>query len=182
MKKIFYFLILICVTPQLIATDKAAVISRDTELFSKPFKDAETITELSTQTAIIILKRKGGWYQIKTDTQQGWVRLTHVRLAKKEKAKQDADNNVGEILSGLATGREKSDQVTTATAIKGLSEEELRNAEPDVDALNALDDFAVDENTNNESGLQTRKIDYLSGDSPAAKQKATNTNDEEDEL
>ena len=178
MEKIFYFLIFICVTPQLFATDKAAVISRDTELFSKPFKDAETITELSTQTAIIILKRKGGWYQIKTDTKQGWVRLTHVRLARKNKAQQDADNNVGEILSGLATGREKSDQVTTATAIKGLSEEELRNAEPDVDALNALDNFAVNENTDNESGLQTRKVDYLAGDGPEVKKASPNEEDE----
>ena len=178
MEKIFYFLFLICVTPQLFATDREAVISRDTELFSKPFKDAETITELSTQTVIIILKRKGGWYQIKTDTKQGWVRLTHVRLARKNKAKQDADNNVGEILSGLATGREKSDQITTATAVKGLSEEELRNAEPDVDALNALNDFAVDENTNNESGLQIRKIDYLAGDGPEVKKASPNEEDE----
>ena len=184
MKNLFYFisLIFIFVAPQLLAADKAAVISRDTELFSKPFKDAETITELSTQTAIIILKRKGGWYQIKTDTKQGWVRLTHVRLARKNKAKQDAENNVGEILSGLATGREKSDQTTTATAVKGLSEEELRNAEADVDALNALDNFAVDEKADNESGLQTRKIDYLASDGPAPKQKATNNNEEEDEL
>ena len=182
MGKIFYFLILICITPQLFAADKAAVISRDTELFSKPFKDAETITELSTQTAIIILKRKGGWYQIRTDSKQGWVRLTHVRLARKNKAKQDSDNNVGEILSSLATGREKSGQSTTATAVKGLSEEELRNAEPDVDALNALDDFAVNENTDNESGLQTRKIDYLAGDGPTAKEKPTNKNEEGDEL
>ena len=178
MEKIFYFLILICVTPQLFAADKAAVISRGTELFSKPFKDAETLTELSAQTAIVILKRKGGWYKIKTETKQGWVRLTHVRLARKNKAKQDAGNNVGEILSGLATGREKSDQVTTATAIKGLSEEELRNAKPDVDALNALDDFAVDENTNNDSGLQTRKIDYLAGDGPEVKNSISNKEDE----
>ena len=99
----------------------------------------------------------------------------------KERAQQDADNNVGEILSSLATGREKSDQSTTATAVKGLSEEELRNAEPDVDALNALDNFAVDENTNNESGLQTRKIDYLAGDGPEVK-KATPNEEEEDEL
>lgn len=180
MKNLFYFisLIFIIVAPQLFAADKAAVISRDTELFSKPFKDADVLTELPNQTAIIIVKRKGGWYEIKAETQQGWVRLTHVRLARKNKAKQDADNNVGEILSGLATGRGKSDQVTTATAVKGLSEEELRNAKPDVDALNALDDFAVDEKANNDSGLETRKIDYLAGDSPAAK--PANTEEDDD--
>ena len=156
MKNLFYFisLIFIFVAPQLLAADKAAVISRDTTLFSKPFKDADVLTELPNQTAIVIIKRKGGWYEIKADAQQGWVRLTHVRLARKNKAKQDANNNVGEILSGLATGRGKSDQVTTATAVKGLSEEELRNAEPDIDALNALDNFAVDESTNNDLGVK----------------------------
>lgn len=181
MRKLLYLssLIFVCLTSSLFAADKSAVVSRDTSLFSKPFKDADTITSLSAQTAIIILKRKGGWYEIKTDTQQGWVRLTHVRLAKKERAQQDADNNVGEILSGLATGREKSDQSTTATAVKGLSEEELRNAKPDVDALNALDNFAVDEKTDNDSGLQTRKIDYLAGDGPTAK---AETSEEDDNL
>lgn len=180
MRKLLYFstLIFVCLTSSLSAADKSAVISRDTELFSKPFKDAETITQLSTQTAIIILKRKGGWYQIKTDTNEGWVRLTHVRLARKNKAQQDPDNNVGEILSGLATGREKSDQATTATAVKGLSEEELRNAEPDVDALNALDNFAVNENADNESGLQTHKVDYLAGDGPEIKKTSPNEEDE----
>ena len=101
-----------------------------------------------------------------------------MRLARKNKAQQDPDNNVGEILSGLATGREKSDQATTATAVKGLSEEELRNAEPDVDALNALDNFAVNENADNESGLQTHKVDYLAGDGPEIKKTSPNEEDE----
>jgi len=174
-KKIAFTITLIfaCLAPQLFAADKAGTISRETHLFSKPFKDADTIAALSPQQAITILKRKGGWYEIKTENQQGWVRLTHVRLARKNKALEDADNNVGEILSDLATGRNKSDQVTTATAVKGLSEEELRNAEPDVDALNALDSFAADENTDNAAGLETRKIDYLEGDGPTAQKAIT---------
>ena len=179
MKKLFS-LFLLCTTSLLFAADKAATVSRDTDLFSKPFKDAEIITELSAKTAITILKRKGGWYEIKTSEKQGWVRLTHVRLVRKGKGNQNDNSGVGEILSSLATGREKSDQVTTATAVKGLSEEELSNAEPDVDALNALDSFAVDENANNESGLATRKVDYLEGDSPTAKAEPE-TNSEDDE-
>ena len=180
MKKFIYLfsLIFISIVPTLFAADKTAVISRDTDLFSKPFKDAEITTDLSAQTAVVILKRKGGWYQIKTETQQGWVRLTHVRLTRKKNSQQDTDSGVGEVLSGLATGRNKSDEVTTATAIKGLSEEELRNAEPDVDALNALDNFAADENTNNESGLKTHKIDYIEGDGPSASKKTTAEDEE----
>ena len=186
MKKVVYIISLffVCLAPQLFAADKAGVISRDTELFSKPFKDSEIISELAAQTAIVILKRKGGWYEIKTEKQQGWVRLTHIRLARKANTKQDTDNNVGEILSELATGRDKSDEVTTATAIKGLSEEELRNAEPDVEALDALESFAADENIGNASGLAARKVDYLEGDGPNGKKETANsteTNDEDEE-
>ena len=179
MKNLFS-LILFCTTSLLFAADKAATISRDTDLFSKPFKDAEIITELSAKSAITILKRKGGWYEIKTNEEQGWVRLTHVRLVRKNKDKQDNNSSVGEALSSLATGRDKSNQVTTATAVKGLSEEELSNAEPDIDALNALDNFAIDENTNNESGLASRNIDYLEGDGTTAKTEQTPYSEDEE--
>ncbi len=161
MKQLFYSaLILLFVSSSLFAAEKDAVISRDASLYTKPFKDAEIIAELAATTAITILKRKGGWYKIKTADKQGWVRLTRVRLNRKNNASKESSSGVGELLSGLATGRGKSSQNTTATAVKGLSEEELRNAEPDVDALNALDDFAVSSDASGESGLQTRQIDY----------------------
>lgn len=184
MKKILY-LALICLglNSYVFAADKTAVISRDTNLFAKPFKDAETLAELPTSTAIVILMRKGGWYQVKTAETQGWVRLTHVRLDRKANAKQDDGDNIGELLTGLATGREKSDQVTTATAVKGLSEEELRNAQPDIDALNALDNFAVDAQENEQSGLETRSRDYLDADGQVIKAKqAASTESEEEDL
>jgi len=161
MKQIFYsVLALLFMSSTVFAAEKAGIISRDASLYAKPFKDAEILAELTATTALVILKRKGGWYEIKTTNKQGWVRLTRVRLNRKTNTNQEGSNGVGEILSGLATGRGKSSQDTTATAVKGLSEEELLNAKPDIDALNALDDFAVDSNNSNDSGLQTRQIDF----------------------
>jgi len=184
-KKIIYsILICLCVNSTLYAAEKTAVISRDTNLFAKPFKDADVLAELSSTTAITIVKRKGGWYQIKTPDKQGWVRLTYVRLDRKKNKNQGSDSgsNVGELLTGLATGREKSDEVSSATAIKGLSEEELQNAEPDVDALNSLDNFAVDESSDNSTGLQTRNIDFVDSTGHAIKPQSDvkNTSDEEE--
>jgi len=184
-KKLFYFaLILLMMNPGAFAAEKMGVISRDASLYAQPFKDADTIAELPATTAIVILKRKGGWYEIKAAEKQGWVRLTRVRLNRKGNANQESDSGVGELLTGLATGRGKSSQDTTATAVKGLSEEELRNAQPDEDALNSLDSFAVDSNASGDSGLQTRQVDFeetANKDGADTQTPATNTADEEDE-
>jgi len=185
-KRLLYsVLILVTVSSSLFAAEKAGVISRDAHLYTKPFKDAETVAELTATTAITILNRKGGWYEIKTADKQGWVRLTRVRLNRKNSANQESDSGIGELLSSLATGRGKSSQDTTATAIKGLSEEELRNAEPDMDALNALDNFAVSSDASGESGLQTRQIDYQNNrhdsDSAETQSPAPKSSYEEDE-
>ena len=184
MKFILYsILVLILAAPHLQAADKAGIILRDAKLYAKPFKDADTLAQLPATTTIIILKRKGGWYQIKSSDQQGWVRLTRVRLNRKAGSKQENNSGVGELLSGLATGRGKSSQDTTATAVKGLSEEELRNAEPDEAALNALDNYAVTDDTNDNSGLQTREIDFQPGtaQAPAIPGTSTKSDAEEDE-
>jgi len=185
-KQLFYStLILLMMNSSAFAADKMGVISRDASLYAKPFKDADTIAELPATTAIVILKRKGGWYEVKAADKQGWVRLTRVRLNRKGNANQESDSGVGELLTGLATGRGKSNQDTTATAVKGLSEEELRSAQPDQDALNSLDNFAVDSDASGDSGLQTRQVDFQetanNKETDTQKTPATNTADEEDE-
>ena len=185
MKQLFYFaLILFISSTNALAADKIGVISRDANLYAKPFKDADTIAELPATTPIIILKRKGGWYEIKAAEKQGWVRLTRVRLNRQSGATKESTSGVGELLSGLATGRGKSSQDTTATAVKGLSEEELRNAEPDVDALNALDNYAISDDSGDGSGLKSRQIDYQPGTAAKSDDTATpaeKTSYEEDE-
>jgi len=163
--RLYSAIIILAISSSAIAADKLGVISRDANLYDKPFRDSTVIAELPTATAITILKRQGGWYQIKATEKQGWVRLTRVRLNRKNNNQPESDNEtesgVGALLTGLTTGRGKSSQDTTATAVKGLGEEELRNAEPDEDALNSLDSFAVDSSESGDSGLQTRSVDYL---------------------
>lgn len=182
----FFALLLVLASVSAHAADKSGIISRDASLYSKPFKDADVITELTANTAITLLRRKGGWYEIKTTNNQGWVRLTRVRLNRKagQGTTNDDNSGVGELLSGLATGRGKSSEDTTATAVKGLSEEELRNAEPDEEALDSLDNFAVTDEANTDSGLQTRHIDFQpgTGESPDdTAPKAETTTEEEEE-
>lgn len=183
-KQLYFSLVLLILSPNLIAADKAGVIVRDASLYTKPFKDADIISEISATTSILVLKRKGGWYEIKVTDKHGWVRLTRVRLNRKNNsADQQGSNGVGELLISLATGRDKSSEDTTATAVKGLSEEELRNAEPDVEALNALDDFAVSDDNGENSGLQTRQIAFQSDITKPSKtiSPTVNIDDEEDE-
>jgi len=155
-KKILYALILCgLVIGQLAASGKPGYIKRDTSLYAEPFKDAEVLVSLPVNTGLSIIKRKGGWYQVNANDQTGWVRLVTVRLGKVRTSESGSSGGDAiELLGGLATGREKSSEVTTASAVKGLGEEDLRDATPDTDAIDELDEFAADEQAGLEAAEQ----------------------------
>jgi len=147
MKHITIFSALICsVVISTALAEKPAYTTRDTSLYAEPFKDSEILTDLPARTNLQIVKRKGGWYQVTSPSNAGWVRLITVRLGKNTPSgsTSSADDAV-DLLGSLATGREKSSEVTSASAVKGLGEEDLRDATPDSDAVDSLDQFAADD-------------------------------------
>lgn len=126
--------------------DKPAYTTRDTSLYAAPFKDSEILRELPASSNLEIIKRKGGWYQVSSGDNTGWVRLITVRLGKSVPTESGSSaTDAVELLGSLATGREKSSEVTSASAVKGLGEEDLRDATPDSDAVDNLDQFAADD-------------------------------------
>ena len=154
---------------------------RDTTLVAKPFRDADSIGSISSDTQVVVLKRKGGWYQVQNNDQNGWVRLTSLRLKKtKDKAKGKTNaagqlkksgnlDTLGEALTGGLFTTGSSSNVATTTGIRGLDEEDIGNAEPDEKALEQLDSFKVSaeqaQRFASQASLNRSKLDYLAGDS-----------------
>jgi len=86
-----------------------------------------------------VVKRMGGWYEVKAGGKQGWVRMWLLRFSTQVSGGAAARENV----AVLKSGRAGSTYTTATTGVRGLSEEELKNAQPDPAAVQALEQLAV---------------------------------------
>jgi hypothetical protein len=137
--------------------------SRETGLKTAPKVDGETIRKLPTSTQLLIFERLGGWYRVSATNNQGWVRMLHVTLMI-DLAKASAGAELASV-AAIATGREGMGNVAATTGIRGLNEEDLATASPNMARLQELDNFAVSkveaEKFALRNGLTSRPIPYL---------------------
>jgi len=106
------------------AGESGAAVKTD-ELKAEPFRDAKTVGTLTTGDKVEILKKDGGWFQVKSGRGSGWVRMLSIRRGEARKA--SAGSEVAG-LAGLASGRAGTGRVVATTGIRGLNEEELKAA------------------------------------------------------
>lgn len=106
------------------AAESGAAIKSD-ELKAEPFRDARTVGKLATGDKVDILKKDGGWLQVKSAKGSGWVRMLSIRRGEARKSSAGAEV-AG--LAGLASGRAGTGRVVATTGIRGLNEEELKAA------------------------------------------------------
>ncbi|MFZ5722589.1 MAG: SH3 domain-containing protein [Pseudomonadota bacterium] len=97
-------------------------LNRAETLREKPFADAKSVAALATGAKVDILTRNGGWYQVKSGTKTGWVRMLSVRRA----AATSSASVTG--IAGVASGRTGTGKVVTTTGVRGLGDGELTAA------------------------------------------------------
>jgi hypothetical protein len=143
------------------AAETGAII-RAGELKAKPFIDAATMDKLAANQPVTILSRQGGWVQVESNGKTGWVRMLNIRMQSATGSGPAAKPKSSGLASLLHTG---SSGKTVTTGVKGLGEENIRNATPDPVQVAALARLAVPaaEATANarQSGLQESQIAYL---------------------
>ena len=107
---------------------------------SEPFKDADTVGNLNKGDTVQIVTKKGGWLRIKAPGGAGWVRMLSVKRG------AGGGSNAASELGGIAamsTGRAGTGQITSATGVRGLSEEDLKAAKFDAAELSRAQGNAV---------------------------------------
>ncbi len=109
-------------TPTL-AQEQGVAVKLD-DIKSEPFKDAKTLGALRKGDSVTILKKQGGWMEIKANQEKGWVRVLSVR---KGAGGSNAAAEIGGV-AGIATGRAGTGQVVSTTGVRGLGEEDLKSA------------------------------------------------------
>ena len=140
------------------------------ELKAEPFRDAKTIGKLAAGDKVDILKKDGGWLQVKSTKGSGWVHMLSIRRSAARKVSAAAEV-AG--LAGLASGRAGTGRVVATTGIRGLDEEELKAAQFNESEVKLAESYVtsrVDAQKFASKGkLVARKMDYLPD--PAAGEK-----------
>lgn len=139
-----------------------ATLLKESEMRAKPFGDAEVVTMLKAKEKVDITARKGAWATVQTAKgQSGWVRILNLRTG----SGKGGDAGVGAIASLFKTG---SSGNTVSTGVKGLSEEQLKNAQPDAEEAKRLDKYKNSEsdarNFAKQGKLTAEQVNYLPAD------------------
>lgn len=139
---------------------QVAYAVRSTEIKLLPFSDAATVATLDEKAKVNILLRQGGWVKINSGNGNGWVRMLSLRSDSTTKKTGDSG-----LQSMLNVGRSGSSGITTTTGIRGLSEEDLKNAQPNPEEFEKLQKYAVNkakaEKFARDAKLKNQQLDYL---------------------
>lgn len=165
MRKWFAFLtiVMIGVLPAEGKASDPGVAIRACQLMSEPFKDAREVLSLKEGDTVEILRRKGGWLEVSRKDKTGWVRMLYIRRGGSAEKVSAATEASGVL--GLATGRAGSGNVVAATGVRGLDEEDLKEAEFDEHELQTLKTYRTSKKQAqgfaNQAGLQVQKVPFL---------------------
>ena len=168
---------LLAVTPLLANPD--GIVVRSATIYADAGRDAARVGQLEAGTRVKIFDRKGGWREIYSEEKAivGWARTYEVReLGSGAAVPVQTQSDSRGFLDGLAafsrkasrffSGRGSATSAGTATiGVRGLSEAELKSAQPDLQQLERLRSFASDATRSAQfgeaGGLRARKVKHL---------------------
>jgi Bacterial SH3 domain len=125
------------------AQAQALQVSTDTELRATPALDGRVLAKLVPGTEAQRIEVKGGWMRVKVAAQEGWVRLTHVKSVTaggRTPAPAQASNPITGLTGAFSAN---STTATATTGTRGLTPEQLANAQPDPKEVELLERYAT---------------------------------------
>lgn len=156
--------LLLSVSVASIAADTGQILV-NTDLKAEPFADAKTLANLSSNSAVDVLKRQGGWMQVKPASNgEGWVKMTAIKLGGVS-GNAKGDSGMTALWNTAMQGRSGNTGVTAANGVRGLSPEDMKNAQPSPEQVKKLESFAATKSQAEaaaKSGkLSRQNIDYV---------------------
>jgi hypothetical protein len=141
---------------------------RPTELKAKPFTDAATVASLAEASKVDVLARQASWIQIQAASNTGWVKMLSLRFDAATAGK--GSSNMAVLFNIAATGASGS---APSTAVKGVSEEALKNPHPNPEAFKQMMDMQVSAADMTEfmraGKLEPKKMAYVAAPAEGAK-------------
>lgn len=135
------------------------VMTKDEDLRAGASAAAGVVARAAKGANVDILARQGGWTEISSGGKTGWVRILSVRST--------GQSGGGDVLGIVQAGTSKRDpgKVVAVAGLRGLNEEELKQAKFNANEIKALDRYTVPrqeaEHFAKEAGLKSNQVGYL---------------------
>ncbi|MFP5418654.1 MAG: SH3 domain-containing protein [Gammaproteobacteria bacterium] len=145
-------------------------VLRDEKLYTQPSSTASVAGSVVRGANVTIVSKQGGWLRVTSGRTTGWVRLLSVRAG----TGGLGGAGIGDVV-GAATTRSDPTRVVAVAGLRGLNDEELKQAKFNADELARLDSQGVTATQATsfagQSGLTVVKVQGLP--KPQAKQPAS---------
>jgi hypothetical protein len=143
------------------AVAQNVTLERDTPLYSEPRLESAQVAQLRQGAAGEVVGKQGVWLNLKTPAGSGWLFSFNVRF--------QSEGSEGSSGSGSALGRlfapRRTVSVTSTIGVRGIEEEDLKQASFDAEQIKLLDGYAATKDaaakTARGAGLSRVKVDYL---------------------
>lgn len=117
-------------------------VTTPTELRATPALDSKVLVKLAKGNKLEQTEAQTGWVKVKFGRTEGWVRLTHVKTLETAAAPAAAaPASSGPNLAGLFSA--PSNRPTATTGTRGLTKEQIANAQPNPAEMAQLEKYAI---------------------------------------
>lgn len=135
-------------------------VLRNDKLYSQPSASSKVAANVSRGASVNILAKQGGWLRVSAGKSTGWIRLLSVRAG----AGGLGGAGLGDVV-GAATTRSDPSRVVAVAGLRGLNEEDLKQAKFNGDELARMNAWqatpAQARSFAAQSGLKTAKVAAL---------------------
>ena len=143
------------------AAAQQVTLERDSPLYAEPRLEAAQVTQLQQGATGEVIAKQGAWLNLKTPGGSGWLFSFNVRF----QAQKAEGGDTGGPALGRVFGPRRRVNVTAAIGVRGLEEEDLKQARFDAGQMKLLDGFAASKQAAEErargAGLAPEQVDYL---------------------
>lgn len=144
------------------AAAQQVTLERDSPLYAEPRLDASQVTQLKLGATGEVIGKQGAWLNLKTPGGNGWLFSFNVRF-------QSQQAGAGDSGAGSAAGRlfgpRRSVSVTSTIGIRGIEEEDLKQASFNADQMKLLDGYVATsqaaERRARATGLAPASVEYM---------------------
>jgi hypothetical protein len=144
------------------AAAQPVTLERDSPLYAEPRLDAPQVAQLKLGAAGEVVGKQGAWLNLKTAGGSGWLFSFNVRFQSQQAGAGDAG---AASTAGRLFGPRRNVTVTSSIGIRGIEEEDLRQAAYSAGQMKLLDGYVATrqaaERGARASGLTPQQVEFL---------------------
>jgi len=143
------------------AAAQQVTVERDSPLYSEPRLDSSQVTQLKQGATGEVVGKQGAWLNLKTVGGSGWLFSFNVRF---QSQAGSGDSGTGST-AGRLFGPRRTVSVTSSIGIRGIEEEDLKQATFNAAQMKLLDGYVATrqaaERGARASGLAPEQVEFM---------------------